>query len=808
MKLLSNKFKVYLLSHSHTDIGYTDRQEKITRYHVDFIKQVIQTFQDIASGVHPEWEGFKWICENYWQVEQFLQHANEEQRELFHRYISEGKIDVSLNYLNMTELVDDTILCKKLATGRKWADNVGFSGDSAMTADINGYSWGYPDALLDSGIQNLFSCVHGHHGLPPLRRQQRPFFWKTPRGRKLFVWSGDHYMLGNEFLLIPNTRFTYHLKDEFENNITVDQFEITKKRIFNYVKSLKEYGYSYDFAPVMISGVLTDNAPANGALMDSIRYWNKFFGDEIELQMITLNDFFKIARSQTDIPTFEGDWNDWWADGVGSTPAATKIYKDAQRRYHLGQKLNKKEKLGSAKEVKIAEDNLMMYAEHTWGYSSSILEPWNTLVNDLEYRKTGYATQAHVAASKNLDEILATYGEVSIYPEREKLFKVINPHDTEVSEIVTLLIEHWEHIEGQYIDENNLSEIAVIDENGTKYMCQAQKTARATEVMALVKLATREEKILRVTWNAEKTDLPYRLDLTAGSEGIRDLKDNPQNKCNEQIVETSQFKVSFNRYQGIEEIILKKTGESLLNPHRFYGPFVGIYECTPVRTNPAEERRVMGRNRKGFFVERAQAVLKNLTIDTDGALYVGILLDFELKGTLIFSIYLKLYKKIPRIKATVRVHKTSEWAPENLYLSLPFDLPETTTYIDKSGCLIRPGIDQLPGTNMEFYLTQNGIVHKDDARALFVLSEDAPLVTFGELEPHEIELSNEKNQWKNKEAGFSWMMNNYWETNFKADLGGFYEFSYSLNYYEQSFNAEATIKQLERLSQGIIGIPI
>lgn len=805
---MSNKFKMYLISHSHTDIGYTDRQEKITRYHVDFIKQVIKIFEAIESDTHPEWEGFKWTCENYWQVEQFMKSATPAQIEQFNRYVLEGKIDVSLNYLNMTELVDDSILHKKLAIGHEWANQIGFNGDSAMTADINGYSWGYPDALLDNGITNLFSCVHGHHGLAPLRRQQRPFFWKTQTGKELFVWNGDHYMLGNEFLLIPNTRFTYHLKDEFENDTTTEQFEVTKKRIFKYIESLKKYGYQYNFVPIMISGVLTDNAPANGDLMNTIKYWNSKFGDEVELEMITLNDFFKVAREEKNIPTFEGDWNDWWADGVGSTPAATKIYKDAQRKYHLGKKLAKNDVSSLDQEIKVTDDNLMMYAEHTWGYSSSISEPWNTLVNDLEYRKVGYATQAHVAASKNLDHILSGYGEVSIYPEREKLFKVVNPHNNDVTEIATLLVEHWEHVEGKYIDDLNISDLMVVDDLGNKYISQAMKTARATEINVQVNLLADEEKTLRLTWNSNPKDKEYRLDLTAGSEGVRDIKDLDNYRCNERFVENDEVKVIFNRFDGIEDIIIQKNGMSILNPKRKYAPFKGVYEKTPVRTNPVEERRVMGRNRKGMFVERSQAVLKNFSIESNGELFTGVLLDYELEGTHLFSVYLKIYKKMARITATVRVHKTSEWSPENLYLSLPFGLPEATTYIDKSGCLIRPGIDQLPGTNLDFYLLQNGFVHKNDNHSLFVVCEDAPLVNFGDLDPHEILLADENSGFINNEPAFSWMMNNYWETNFKADLGGFYEFTYSVNYLEKHFDNSRMKDKLEELSQGVIAFPI
>ena len=41
---MEKMWNVYLIHHSHTDIGYTERQEKIMRYHYDFIRQAIDRF--------------------------------------------------------------------------------------------------------------------------------------------------------------------------------------------------------------------------------------------------------------------------------------------------------------------------------------------------------------------------------------------------------------------------------------------------------------------------------------------------------------------------------------------------------------------------------------------------------------------------------------------------------------------------------------------------------------------------------------------------------------------------------------------
>ena len=54
------------------------------------------------------------------------------------------------------------------------------------------------------------------------------------------------------------------------------------------------------------------------------------------------------------------------------------------------------------------------------------------------------------------------------------------------------------------------------------------------------------------------------------------------------------------------------------------------------------------------------------------------------------------------------------------------------------------------------------------------------LITLGDLEARRIVLCSGHDDERNRDHVYSWPMNNFWETNFKADLGGFYEFRYIL----------------------------
>ena len=46
-------------------------------------------------------------------------------------------------------------------------------------------------------------------------------------------------------------------------------------------------------------------------------------------------------------------------------------------------------------------------------------------------------------------------------------------------------------------------------------------------------------------------------------------------------------------------------------------------------------------------------------------------------------------------------------------------------------------------------------------------------------------------------------MNNFWETNFKASLGGFYQFGYGLQLSDAT-DAETAFREMEAINEGIL----
>jgi len=276
-------------------------------HHVQYIKRVIDLLNSAYNDNQTELIGFKWTCESYWCVEKFLEVASQVYINDFVKYVKLGYISVSGNYLNCNDLLDDQIHKKTLARMKHTMDDLDLNLTCGMTADINGYSWGYPDALLQVGIENFYSALHTHHGFYPTNKKQRPFYWETPTGKKILVWLGEHYNIGNELGLVQSNIGNYMVRDglQYEN---ISPFELAEKRIFSYAETLLEQGYNYDFIPITVSGLMTDNTPPNGKIIEFINAFNLKHDHAIHMEMVTLEQLFeRVRHSDIPIETYKGD---------------------------------------------------------------------------------------------------------------------------------------------------------------------------------------------------------------------------------------------------------------------------------------------------------------------------------------------------------------------------------------------------------------------------------------------------------------------------------------------------------------------
>ena len=98
--------------------------------------------------------------------------------------------------------------------------------------------------------------------------------------------------------------------------------------------------------------------------------------------------------------------------------------------------------------------NLIFYGEHTWGYSSSITEPWHPNVNYLDLRKALFAQKANELAHRAMDKIEESKGKTALSLYHDYRFRIINPHQVPVSDMSCVNLETlYGHEHFQVVDE-------------------------------------------------------------------------------------------------------------------------------------------------------------------------------------------------------------------------------------------------------------------------------------------------------------------------------------------------------------------
>ncbi|MFH1688241.1 MAG: glycoside hydrolase [bacterium] len=780
----SGRRRLLLIHHSHTDVGYTALQSTVEQWQADFIRQALAI---IARD--PE-AGFVWNCETFWGVERFLSVAGQDEKGALARAVADGRIGLSGNYLNFSELLDMTTLTNVTARARDYGLSIGVSVDSAMTADINGFGWGFAEALAQNDIINLITCIHTHHGMYPLGKRFVPFWWESPTGRRILVFNGEHYHYGNELGLAPAAVSSYTIKDDCDADLIFkDHWTVAQRRIPRFWERLEREDYPFEFVPVMISGLRTDNGPPNAAIAACAGRWNEEHADVCRIEMVTLSQFFDLLRrTAVELPVYRGDWPDWWTDGAASFPNGTRLFRQAQRTLHTVRSLTDTGGGVTAGEISEIETNLALYAEHTFSHADSMSSPWAFPTLAISAAKQAYAARASDESHRLLERRLRLCGKSGLTPGRPLVFRVVNPYDHQLDGVARLTVGHYEYHElGLHGGAG-----ATVVESGEKLTVQTDHEPGGIAFGVPVTLA-------------EHGSMDIQLDPIDPARSCQPANDSDHPDVGPIDQLTTPFvQIRWRDGDGINEWIDNSSGRSLLRRDRVHAPFALIHELTPahITDGVCSVRGAMGLNRKGEEVIRRVATFESARLADDGDLFCTAELKYSAPGISDARIMLRAYRLWPRVDVTVRLAKDQDWQPENLFLSLPFglDSEDTQIWLHKAGGMLRPRIDQIPGTLIDYYSLQDGFAAVAPDIGVAVAMLDSNLLQLGPLENGIRRLHDPNCPAPDSALPYAWLMTNYWETNFGAGLGGFYEFRFFIMWGADSRTKESAQEVLQRLN--------
>ncbi len=735
---MEKTFKIFVIHHSHTDIGYTDMQSVIQDNHFDYIRQAINIIEEDNS--------FLWTLENFWQVENFSNSASETEYVKFIKYIKTGNIIITANYLNMTDLIDYEIYNKKIKEFSDFANLIKVTSQSALTCDVNGYKKDYMRALLNNGINNLMTSVHPHHGVAPTFKVNNPYYIEVD-SKRLLVWNNQHYLYGNDLGIVPKTLFSYTIKDEFNEPLGTynndEELRISTTRIKRFIKSLREdETYKYDFVPILVSGQRIDNAAPNKDIISRIKDLNlQLEDDSIQLEFASLDDIFQKIKLDKTIPVYKGEFPDFWVDGIISTPKVTKLFLQVQRDYIDFIKFSNTDKYHV--ELSKIEQLLLLYGEHTWGHSDSVKNPYNDFVYNIQVIKENYVYQAYKLLTEITEDYKHCYLGASYNNANRVLdYQLINNNDYDIEDIYSLKMDHFERTQFS-------QGIKVIDTLGKNIELDIDFTKDVKRVDIY-------------------TNIPANtsIELKIVSGKIEELKKDTLNKG---VFENNWIKIDLN-----EMSMYHKETKTYLTTGEHFGI---THQISDVVGKPVLKRGFLGLNKMFEDTLNNYGIIIGVSkkMESDISSEIEVTYDMDTLEELIVTY--KVFKNIERIDIDVQFLKKATFNIENIFFELSF-VNQEIKLLNKFEEVV-PWVDQIEGSLIDYYYIDQGVKFESIDLNIFVITKDNPIVYMRELKHHEnsVKIGNLDLE---KRHVSSWIMNNIWETNFNLDLGGFYNFGYSI----------------------------
>lgn len=384
------KMLVYLLPHSHVDIGYTALQADVVKKQNDNIDIGLRLIE--ASKNYPEGARFKWNVEVLWPVENYLTMQPPEKQAALLAAIKSGTVGLDAMYGNiLTGLSRPEELIRLCSYGTRLTEKVGVPTiESAMISDVPGYTWSTVTALASAGVKyysfapNYFDRMGG----TMVSWQNKPFWWQGPDGKtRLLCWCPSRgYALG-------------HL---------IGDGEALARFMPSYMAELESTQYPYEITHLRWN-VHGDNGSPDEKLADVVRDWNAKH-ESPRLVIATTAEAFKAfeKRYGDQLPVYSGDYTPYWEDGAASSAQETALNRATAERLVQAETLWALRNPGPfpAERFDEAWRNVLLYSEHTWGAHNSISQPDLPFVKDQWRVKQAFALDADKQSRQLFSEVL------------------------------------------------------------------------------------------------------------------------------------------------------------------------------------------------------------------------------------------------------------------------------------------------------------------------------------------------------------------------------------------------------------------
>ncbi len=755
--------ELYLLHHTHVDIGYTHHQDDVRRIQWEHLENAIRYAE--ASADYPADARFVWNPESLWAVESYLENADPKSRERLITGMQTGSIEIDGQFGNlMTGLATDESLMRSMQTLRRIGRETGVDVRSEMTSDIPGFTWGLVPVLARHGIRYLSIGPNHSHRIGSFLDTwgDRPFYWESPSGKeRLLTWiSGGGYAW-------------FHTGLGYQALTT----RLDEDRVFQYLDQLAEQRYPYAIAHLRYA-IGSDNGPPDPTLSDAVRDWNERYASPRLIISGTTRLFEEFeSRHGAQLPVYRGDLTGYWEDGAASSSRETAMVRRAAE--SLAQTETLAAVLGRplpGQELYDAWHNVTLYWEHTWGSWNSISEPHAEFTLTQWERKKSFADSAVVQARRLRETARLgrpvskpTAGAGSRGSTAAAAFDVINTASWPRTDLVIVpaadLPDWWDGTGSQ----------RVVDEQGEPALSQRLRNGdlafRAADVPAFGSRRYRIEAAGQAA-AAEEAATAIRMGDAAGAPWI----------------DQGRMRVEVDPARGtIRSLKFRPTGTELVTPGEGLNDYVYVAGRSP-------EAAAHAGNATVEWVETGPLVFSIQTLaPAPGA-----------RGR-IGREYL-LYAGLDRIDVINRLDKELIYDPEAVLYRFPFAVDHPDVRVDVPFGSFQAEAEQLPGSSKNYMSVQRWVDVHNDSVGVTLVTIDAPMIQLREIATDAI-VTGWRQTIQPDGTLFSYPMTNYWETNFLAAQEGLHEFRYSIRPHE-SYDEASSERFAREIAHPLIAVPV
>ncbi len=716
------KWTLFLVPLVHLDVGYSDYQAKVSAIQ----SRILDEAMDFAA----EHAGFCYSTDGEWNIQQFLDSRTPDERQRLLQAIRNREIFVPAQYANvLTGFPTAEALLRSLYPSADFSRVHHTPFDYANITDVPSYSWSYASVLAAAGIRD-FAAAANNDRAPVLLQgrlnENSPFWWEGPDGGKVLFWYSRHY---------EQMEFLFGLPPIVE----------TGEELLPLFLQMYEHP-TYRASRVIVYGTQVENTDLFPQQAELAREWNAHFA----YPQIEYSGFRHALESIAEqfgpnIPTVRGDGGPYWEDGIGSDAYYAALERANEARAPSAEKLATISSLVNPRlavgwdELDRMWTNIVLMDEHTWTSWNSVSDPNSSEAVDQLRVKHGRATTA-----AELRDDLA----------RRSMASIVDSIDAGVGSVVVFNPLNWRRDGRVTLDLDRGMEI-VDRVTGKVVPCDVVREGSdssevefvATQVPAVgykvyfIRPATGAQTAPTVAASTVLESPSYRVELDPATGAIRSIYD-------KQL-----------RHELVDQHSPWRFGQYLYVSGGDQDPN-SILQYRAVSPRPELQIHPAGNGRL-VSVERTSwswvATLESSAMNTP-----------EIRTEVL------LFEHEKKIELVENIDKKPELKKEAVYFAFPFAMTHPEFQYEIQNGVVDPAKDMYPGAGHEWFSVQHWVSVEQGGVSGTVMPLDASLVTLGDIN---------RGAWPTEfgqrpGAIFSYAMNNYWHTNYRAEQGGDFRFRY------------------------------